>query len=233
MADMDALPGPAFRPARLRCDGLRCDDPAAPAISRRTLLSLAALSLPPVLSLSCARAAAADRAGLIEALAGDGRAERDGGMQPLAEGDALFVGDTVLTGDAARLAMKLGAATRVRLGGRTRLRIDRFLVDRGGVFTLGSGALLYDRPEGGTPPDVEVQTPYGRLAVRGTRFFAGPSEGRFGVFVIRGAVRVSAGDAAVDLGPGEGTDITAPGAAPSPVRRWGEARIRAALAEVE
>ncbi|MDI4656315.1 FecR family protein [Xanthobacter autotrophicus] len=195
--------------------------------SRRGLLSLAALAL------ACGRGAAADRAGIVEALAGEGGAERGGARLPLATGDAVFVGDMVVTGETARLAMRLGAATQVRLGGRTRLRIDRFLVDRGGVFTLGNGAMLYDRPDGAPGRDVEVETPYGRLAVRGTRFFAGPSQERFGVFVMRGRVRVSAGDATVDLGPGQGTDVAAIGGAPSPVRAWSEARIRAALALVE
>ena len=35
------------------------------------------------------------------------------------------------------------------------------------------------------------------------------------------------------LDEGEGTDIPRRGAAPTPAKRWGEARIRAALAQVE
>lgn len=205
--------------------------PIADGPSRRALLALAAGLLPA--GLAPAGAFAADPAGMVEALAGEGQADRDGRTIALAAGAPLFVGDTILTGDAARLAMRLGRATQVRLGARTRLRIDRFLVDRGGVFTLGGGAMLYDRPEGAGAPDAQVETPYGRLVVRGTRFFAGPEEGGFGVFVARGAVRVTGGDASVDLGPGQGTDIRAPGAAPTPARTWSEGRIRAALAQVE
>ena len=70
------------------------------------------------------------------------------------------------------------------------------------------------------------------MAVRGTRFFAGPSNNLFGVFVARGVVTVSAAGQQVTLREGEGTDIASPGAPPTPVKRWGAERIRAALASV-
>jgi len=197
-------------------------------VSRRSMLSLATAAVMP--SLLPRHAGAAGDAGAVIAVSGESRAERGGRSLDLAVGDAVLVGDAVSTAAEARLAMRFGAA-RILLGSRTRLRIDRFLVSQGGVFALGDGAMLFDGPQGG--PGGEVTTPFGRLAVRGTRFFAGPSDSRFSVFVARGAVRVSAGDAIVDLGPGEGTDFEAAGAPPTPPRRWGEARIRTALALVE
>jgi hypothetical protein len=54
----------------------------------------------------------------------------------------------------------------------------------------------------------------------------------FGVFVERGSVAVSAAGRRVVLRAGEGTDIPRPGAPPTPPKRWGEPRIRAALASV-
>ncbi|MEP9352212.1 FecR family protein [Xanthobacter sp. KR7-65] len=217
---------PAPRALSLLSNAALSNGGAAVRLSRRALLAAMAAGLVP------GALHAADPAGAVEAVTGPGTAERDGRSVNLAPGDALFVGDTILTGEAARLAMRLGRTTQVRLGGRTRLRIDRFLVDRGGVFTLGSGAMLYDRPEGAPAPDSQVDTPYGRLVVRGTRFFAGPVEGLFGVFVARGAVEVTGGGTTVALGPGQGTDIGMPGLPPSPPRTWSEARIRAALALV-
>jgi hypothetical protein len=68
--------------------------------------------------------------------------------------------------------------------------------------------------------------------VRGTRVFAGPSAGVFGVFVERGAVAVTAGGRQVTLREGQGSDIRRPGDAPTPPRPWGEPRIRAALDSV-
>jgi ferric-dicitrate binding protein FerR (iron transport regulator) len=66
------------------------------------------------------------------------------------------------------------------------------------------------------------------LAVRGTQFFAGPSNGVFGIFVQRGTLEVSAAGATVTLSAGQGTDIRAPGAAPSQPVNWGKPRIDAA-----
>jgi len=52
------------------------------------------------------------------------------------------------------------------------------------------------------------------------------------VFVERGTVQVVAAAGRVTLHGGEGTDFESPGAAPAPVKRWQEPRIRAALDSV-
>lgn len=113
----------------------------------------------------------------------------------------------------------------------SRIIIDRYLVDAGGEFRLEAGAMLFDRPSGGPLP-VQVRSPFGLIAVRGTRFFAGPSAQVFGVFVERGTVGVSAAGREVTVSSGQGTDIARPGAPPTPVKAWGEPRIREALASV-
>jgi len=79
---------------------------------------------------------------------------------------------------------------------------------------------------------MEIHGPFGVIAVRGTRFFAGPSNKVFGVFVEEGTVTVSAAGRQVILRAGEGTDIRSAGARPTPPTRWGQARISAAYASV-
>jgi hypothetical protein len=145
----------------------------------------------------------------------------------------LFVGDAVATGAQSALGMHLGEATEVRLGADSNLRIDRFIVSAGGVLVLERGAMLYDhdRAAGGSG-DLAVRTPYGLLAVRGTRFFAGPSNGVFGVFVERGAVTVIGVNTAVLVTDGQGTDLARPGAEPTTPHTWGAARIADAMASV-
>ncbi len=128
--------------------------------------------------------------------------------------------------------MKLGRDTTVRLGEQARVTIDRYLVDAGGEIVLDSGAMLFERPSGARPAKVQICSTFGLIAVRGTRFFAGPSNNVFGVFVERGRVTVSAAGRRVTLRAGEGTDIARPGAAPTTPKRWGEPRIRAALDSV-
>jgi hypothetical protein len=196
--------------------------------NRRSLLRRVALALPFILTFRSARAV--ERVGTVEDVTGEAFGELESVRRKLDRAGPLFLSEEVLTGLASRLEMRLGANTRVRLGEQARLKIDRFLVDAGGEMTLRSGPLLFD----GQPrrAGVRILSPFALIAVRGTRFFAGPSKDRFGVFVERGSVAVTAADQQVTLRAGEGTDIAYPGAPPTPVKRWAPERIRAALASV-
>jgi ferric-dicitrate binding protein FerR (iron transport regulator) len=183
-------------------------------------------------TLTASPAFAEDRAGLVAALRGSVSAQQGTARRSLAASDPVFVGDRVVTGAGARANLSLGALTQLRLGEKARVTIDRFVTEAGGTITLGDGALLLDRePASGNGP-VSIQSSYALIAVRGTRVFAGPSNGVFGVFVARGTVTVRAAGREVSLGAGQGTDIPRRGAPPGPVRAWGQARIDAALAQV-
>ncbi len=175
---------------------------------------------------------AAESVGLVEASIGAANAEARGVTRSLVTGADIFVGDLVSTSQTARLVMLLGAATRVRLGANTRLRVDKFLAATGGELRFDSGALLIDRDEGAPPTNLRARSPFGTIALRGTRVFAGPSNGKFGVFVERGIVDFTAGGATVRLTAGEGSDVQRPGDKPSPPKRWPSERAVDALASV-
>lgn len=198
--------------------------------NRRWFLSNGALALP--LAVVLAPALGAESAGSVEDVHGEAFAEANALRRLLERLAPVFFGDQVGTGAASRLAMRLGRDTTIRLGEKARLRIDRFLLDAGGELTLRSGPLLFDRTPAGAPAPVRIRSPFALIAVRGTRFFAGPSNGRFGVFVERGSVAVTSAGRRVILQDGEGTDFSAPGTRPTPVRRWQPERVRAALASV-
>ena len=169
--------------------------------------------------------------GHCEYVRGESFAEAGATRRALARDSPIFVADLVSTGPESRLTIHLGENTRLRLGERVRIIVDRYLVDAGGEFRLEAGGMLFDRPSA-TPSPVQVRSPFGLIAVRGTRFFAGPSASVFGVFVERGTVAVSAAGREVVVRPGQGTDIRRPGEPPTPTRAWGEPRIRDALASV-
>jgi hypothetical protein len=195
--------------------------------SRRTLLG----------GLACAAAfasaaRAANAAGSVESCLGLADAEARGATRALADGADIFIGDLVSTREAARLVMRLGAATHIHMGGNTRLRIDRFLAETRGELRFDSGPLLLDRDEGAPAMDLRLRSPFGMIALRGTRVFAGPSKGVFGVFVERGIVDFTAGGATVRLAAGEGSDVRRPGDKPSAPARWGSERVMDALASV-
>jgi hypothetical protein len=199
-----------------------------PSCNRRWLLRCGALTLVFIFALRPARAA--ERVGSVEDVTGEALAELEAVRRTLDRAAPVFLGEEVITGVASRLGMRLGRDTRIKLGEQARLKIDRFLVDAGGEMTLRSGPLLFDRPP--RRAGVQVRSPFALIAVRGTRFFAGPSNDRFGVFAVRGSVAVTSAGQQVILREGEGTDIASPGTPPTPVKRWAPERIRAALASV-
>lgn len=171
--------------------------------------------------------------GLVEAVTSGVVVERNGSETPVHAADALLPGDIIRTGKADRAVLLFGAATRIRLSRGSRLRVDRFDASGAGAFTLVSGALLYDRGGRGDAPEVQVTAPFGSVVVRGMRFFIGPIDGAYGVLMLRGAARVTAGGGVVNLEPGEGTEVFPAELSPATPRPWSEARIRNALAMVE
>lgn len=192
--------------------------------TRRLFLAAPALLL-------AGRSLAASPVGVTLALTGQATLARDKAENTLRPDDPLNEGDTVTTAAASMAVLELFTETRINLGPETRFTVDRFIADLGGTITVG-GAMVFDRPETLPPLDLEVQTSFARIGVRGTRFFAGPSNGVFGVFVQRGRVEVTAAGQTRQIGAGEGVNIVAPEAAPSAVAHWGEARVAEAFASV-
>jgi hypothetical protein len=204
-------------------------DRATGGLVRRSLFRLAGLFIA-VLSTRPNGAIARDIAGSVEELRGEAFAQAEQERRNLDKAAPIFLDDEVSTGSESRLAIRLGKDTTVRLGAQAHLKIDRSVENAGGDLTLVSGALLFDRAPGAEPKPLRIRSSFGLIAVRGTRFFAGPSAGVFGVFVERGSVAVSAAKTEVILHAGEGTNIAKPGDAPTPPARWGQPRIDAAFA---
>jgi ferric-dicitrate binding protein FerR (iron transport regulator) len=129
--------------------------------------------------------------------------------------------------------MLLGEDTTIRLGENAHLVIDQFLSTTGGEISLQSGPMLFERPTGARPMPVKIKSSYGLIAVRGTSFFAGPSNDVFGVFVEHGTVVVSNAGAEVTLNAGEGTNLATPTSRPTAPVQWGQERVRKALDSVK
>jgi hypothetical protein len=203
----------------------------ANSIDRRALLRVAAGA---AMFIPCAAyAQEAKPVGQVEDVKGEAFAEARAERRTLNRAAPLFINDLVGTGWESRLTLHLGRDTTLRVGQQARLTIDRFLVNAGGDITVRSGPILFDRPAGSAPARMQIRTPFALIAVRGTRFFAGPSAGVFGVFVERGSVAVSAAGTRVVLRSGQGTNIANPGAAPTAPAPWRPERVRAALESVE
>jgi hypothetical protein len=171
-------------------------------------------------------------AGRVETVHGDVVAEAQSVRRPLAPASEIFVGDTVITAEQSHVGMRLGTVTAVNLGAEARLRIERLAGTTGGSLELAAGAALIDRQEADRKDILQLRSPFGLIAARGTKFFAGSSYGVFGVFVLRGEVTVAAAGQTVVLRTEQGSEIRKPGHHPSAPRRWSSDRVAAALASV-
>jgi FecR protein len=207
------------------CKGLAKEQPMGAREAFGVLGLVAALAL-----ASPSRAGPA-QAGLVEEVSGSATAASNQKQRPLAPHDDVFIGDDVATAALSRARLALGHDTVVRLGENASLRIDKYLLDAGGVLTVGAGALLLDKTPSKGP--TRLRGAFGLISVRGTRVFAGPSKGVIGVLVVHGLVDLKSGGVTVTLHDGEGSDIAQPGARPTPPKTWGAARVQAALASVE
>ncbi len=194
---------------------------------RSMLIGLALAGVRPVFAQAAMQIV---EAGSVLQVTGQSTGQLRGAKRSLAVGDSVFIDDMLATGSGARLAARLGELTRLSLGERTRVRIDKFLVDRGGELVLERGAILFDRPDDKPSGPLNLTTPFGLIAARGTKFFAGPSNGVFGVFVDHGLVTVKNRGGQVTLTNGQGTDLKSRSVAPTPPKAWSDSRIAMALA---
>jgi ferric-dicitrate binding protein FerR (iron transport regulator) len=199
--------------------------------TRRGMLGLILLGVPAAVPFSRGAIAAESVAGYVAEVRGEVTAELEASRRVLVPRGTIFLGDDVTSGSQSRAALQLGRDTSLRLGANAQVRIDRFIVDAGGVLTLGSGALLLDKAPG-SPGVLEIRGSFGLITVRGTGVFVGPSNGVTGIFVVHGRIQVLAGGQSFMLDTGEGTDVAATGAPPTPPTRWGATRISAAYASV-
>lgn len=165
-------------------------------------------------------------------ITGDVTRKQENHLEGLKAGTSLMDHDFVKTGAKSFASLELGDDTSLLLGSDTELLIDTFIAGQGGTIELGTGQMVFDRPEGLAKIDLTMRTAFGMIGVRGTKFFAGPSRGVFGVFVEHGLVEVTGGGVTRQVGRGQGVDIATPGAVPSEVAQWGDARIREAYASV-
>lgn len=182
--------------------------------------------------LTLAASASPSPVGAVTAVRGSAVAFLQSERRALEPQAAVFREDTVTTAAQSRLEIRLGGDTLLRLGEKGRVKIARFAA-AGGTLTLEDGAILVEKDPAGATGSLSIESSFGRIAVRGTRFFVGPSRGAFSVLVLRGAVAVEAGGQSIELATGEGTDIPRQGLPPAPPSTWPAARVAAALALVD
>ncbi len=155
-------------------------------------------------------------------------------------GTPVHMKDELRTGADGRLQVTFRDNTVLTLGEKASVVIDRYVYapDRDvgetvlqatkGAFRFASG-----RIKGLKQSNIAVSTPVADIGVRGTEFWGGPMDQKYGVLLLEGEVTVSnqAGSATLST-PGQGTDIPSPLDAPRPVQAWSADKIARAVASV-
>jgi hypothetical protein len=119
-----------------------------------------------------------EKVGKTDELEGDATLTRNGTTRPLQKGDEIQMGDTVSTGDKARTQLTFADGTVFTISENTTFRIDEYVYDPkspannhasyswlSGSFRYVSGLLGKQKN-----PDVNIDTPYGGIGIRGTEF---------------------------------------------------------------
>ena len=112
-------------------------------------------------------------------------------MRPATVGTLAHMNDELRTGAKARLQVSFRDSSELTLGENATVVVDRFVFnpDEGtgeallktgvGAFRLATGKIseLHNKK-------ITVSTPFATLGVRGTDFWWGPIDGRFGVLLL-------------------------------------------------
>ena len=130
-------------------------------------------------------------------------------------GTSVHMNDRLRTGPNARLEVTFNDNSSLTLGENANVVIDRYVFnpDKSSaqvVLSATHGAFRFagGKIEQMNHKNIVVNTPNAALAVRGTHFWAGPIDGKYGVLLLSGKVGVSNRGGAVTLArPGMGTDI--------------------------
>jgi hypothetical protein len=137
------------------------------------------------------------------------------GARTAVVGTPVNMNDRLRTGANARLKITFSDQSELTLGENANVVIDHFVYNPSKskgevVLSAAQGAFRFagGKIENMQQKKVLVNTPSAALAVRGTHFWAGPIDGKYGVLLLTGKVGVSNQYGAVTLSrPGQGTDI--------------------------
>ncbi len=199
------------------------------------ILLLAGLAWSPAFAQDSAPANAAT----VTRLQGSAQAVEAAGSRILAAGDPVHRGDRLRTGPASRLQLRFADGMELTLSDGAEMVVDEFAwapatAEGKAGLSLIQGSFLLETGQVGKLPDhpLVVKTPVASVGVRGTRFWGGPLDALLNVLLLEGRVVVTTPSGSVELSPGQGTGVTAVGAAPMPPSAWEAERIGRAFATV-
>lgn len=152
----------------------------------------------------------------------------------------LHTNDVIDTGPKSRVLILFIDNTQITLSANTKFRTEDYIFDEStptqnkarynvmsGTFQYLSGALGKTKD-----PDVEIETAYGAIGIRGTKFWAGEVENEYGVNVEEGRVRVRNEGGEVYVDKGKGTSLKSRKQKPSTAMPWPAKKLQLVAATV-
>ena len=206
---------------------------ALPSLMRVLALLLAA-ALPAIASVA---EEDASRVGFVNKVENEAQVISASGATTATVGTAVYMKDELRTGADARLQVTFRDNTVLTLGENASVTIDRYVFDPDqgigetvlqatkGAFRFATGRLKELKEN-----KIAISTPVADIGVRGTEFWGGPLDAKYGVLLLEGEVTVSNQAGSVTLsGPGQGTDIPSPLDPPGAPSAWPAAKVARAI----
>ena len=154
-------------------------------------------------SLAVVDRAASDGASGVDIAPADG-----GAFAPASSGGTVTPGSRLRTDERTRAEIALADGTRIHLDHATEIKLGA----SGRDLVMARGNLVADVAHLESGPNATFETPSGRVEVLGTRFALSATDKHTSVRVVRGVVRLRAGDRSVDVRAGEEGTVEAGGA---------------------
>ena len=160
--------------------------------------------------------------------------------RPAVVGMAVHLKDGLRTGAQGRMLVVFRDDTELTLGEKASVVIDRYVYDPdkgiGETFlqtTRGAFRFATGRLEDLKEKTIVISTSFADIAVRGTEFWGGPIDAKYGVLLLEGEIIVSNQAGRVRLSKtGEGTNIATPLGPPSEPTIWPESKVSRAIETV-
>ncbi len=160
--------------------------------------------------------------------------------RPAFVGTPVHLKDELRTGANGRMLVVFSDDTELTLGEKASVVIDRYVYDpdKGTGETVlqttkGAFRFVTGRIKELEKKSITVSTAFANIAVRGTEFWGGPIDAKYGVLLLEGEVTVSNEAGTVTLSKkGEATNLASPVDPPGAPAIWPESKVARAIETV-
>ena len=181
---------------------------------------------------------AADIAGQVTRIKNIATTVRGSETQILGVGAIVYIGDTIKTGAAGRIEMRMLDQATITLGENSEFKIEDYLFYRkkgvGKVvmsITIGTFKVVSGGISALQNNSFALNSPVATIGIRGTEFLGGPINGVYEIVLLKGkAIIIENSVGRVEITqPGFGTRVTGANVEPTTPVQWAPAKLQRAI----